>query len=337
MEPITQALAAATLARTGVSRMGRGAAWIVIAAGVAPDLDLLSSLGGADAYFRFHRTLLHSCVGAIGLAALIAVSATLTGRRMAKTAGALSFPRAFALSLMGVAMHIGLDLCDSSGVQVLWPFRVRWFAWNFSPKLELIAAGLLAITLLLPALLAMVSEEIGEREKDRPGARRWAIAALAVLGLYMTGRAALHRRAGDLLMSRSYHGATPLRADAFPALSPLEWRGVVATDNALVEIDVPMGAAAAFDPDRGVAHFKPEDSRPLDAAQSSRTARRFLTYARFPLARIEPEENGTRVEIRDLRFADDDKDRDNFIAVIDIDRGDRVLGEQIIYARDRRR
>src|ERR1700722_12150818 len=212
MEPITQALGAAALARTGLNRLGREATWIVVVSGVAPDLDWLSYFGGAAAYFQFHRTLLHSFVGAAILAFLIAVVATWVAHR-SKMGRALPFLHAFGLSLLGSALHIGLDLCDSSGVQLLWPLRSRWFAWNFSAKLDLIIAGMLLLALLVPGLLSMVSEEIGERKRNRPGQQRWAIAALAVLVLYMAGRAALHSRATDLLMSRSYRGATPIRAD----------------------------------------------------------------------------------------------------------------------------
>ena len=41
---------------------------LVLAAGVAPDLDALTVLGGHDCYFAWHRTLLHHGLAAAGFA-----------------------------------------------------------------------------------------------------------------------------------------------------------------------------------------------------------------------------------------------------------------------------
>src|SRR5579862_358155 len=76
MEPATQALAAITLSRAGLNKLSPRATLILLAATLAPDLDLLSIVGGAGTYLRCHRALLHSYIGGFILA--LALAAILT-------------------------------------------------------------------------------------------------------------------------------------------------------------------------------------------------------------------------------------------------------------------
>src|SRR5208283_40525 len=104
----------------------------------------------------------------------------------------------------------------------------------------------------------------------------------------------------DLLLSSEYHGREPLAAGAFPSLTnPLDWRGVVSTDNTMEEVAVPLGPRADFNPDRSLTHYKPEESPALDVAQKTPAVQRFLKYAEFPLASLVRREDGYRFELRD--------------------------------------
>ncbi|HXW17673.1 MAG TPA: metal-dependent hydrolase [Candidatus Acidoferrales bacterium] len=335
MEPVTQVLASAALSRAGLSRTSRLAPLVLLATALAPDVDLLSSLGGPDAYLRYHRTLFHSIAGGAVLAAAIAFGAYIFDRgiRRVRTEGRpLSFGRAYALALIGVAFHIILDLLNSGGVQLLWPFHEKWFAWSVASDLDLWILTLLAAALVLPELFGLVSEEIGERKRKNPARQRWAIAALALFSIYAIVRVVLHSRAVDALNSRTYRGNIPLSAGAFPnSVSPIDWRGVIATDNALIELDVPLGASGRFDPESGIFHFKPEPSPALDAARRTAIARRFLAYARFPLASIEPREDSFHFELRDLRLPADSTSHENLIAVVDLDSRLSVLREELRF------
>ncbi len=84
--------------------------------------------------------------------------------------------------------------------------------------------------------------------------------------------------------------------------NPLMWSGVVETDNALVTLEVPLGPLAIFDPDLGEVYFKPEQSLALTNAVKSDVGIEFLSYARFPLAHVEPNGPGWQVRLRDMRF-----------------------------------
>ncbi len=340
MDPVTQTLASVALSRAAFARMTRLATPILIATALAPDLDLLSSFAGADAYLRFHRTLLHSLPGALVLASAIAAGACFADRHLERSTSSqpLGFVSAFVISLAGLAFHDILDLANSGGVQIFWPFHSKWYAWNLIANLDPWILAVLLAGLLLPELFRLVSEEIGERKKKRPVRQRWAIGALALVAAYAIARSALHSRAVDLLQSRSYRGGIPIAAGAFPtSISPFDWRGVVATDNVLVEIEVPLGPGSDFDSEKGLTHYKPDPTAALSAAQQSAVAVRFLTYAKFPLATIQQEADGGHFELRDLRFPSDSTGNDNLVAVVDLDAQLHITRQEIRFARSKTR
>jgi len=338
MDVVTQALASVTLSRAAFARTTRFATPILLATAIAPDLDLLSSFAGADAYLRFHRTLLHSILGAVILAAAVTALACFADRRFQGSTPAkpLRLGRAFGICLLGVAFHDVLDLVDSGGVQLFWPFHSKWYAWNLTVNLDPWILAVFVAGLLLHELFKLVSEEIGENKKRQSGRKRWAIAALTIVALYIVARGALHAQAVDLLESRSYRGAIPIAAGAFPtSMSPFEWRGVVATDNALTELDVPLGPKANFNSEGGVIHYKPDPTPALSVAQKSAAATRFLAYAKFPLAALQPGLDGTHFEFRDLRFPAGSASDDNLVALVVVDRNLHIVREEIRFARSK--
>lgn len=81
---------------------------LVLAAGVAPDLDALSILAGHDCYFAWHRTLLHHGLAAAGFALLASACA----RQRLRTG---------LLALAATHLHFLCDLVGSAG-----PDGFRW-------------------------------------------------------------------------------------------------------------------------------------------------------------------------------------------------------------------
>jgi hypothetical protein len=118
-------------------------------------------------------------------------------------------------------------------------------------------------------------------------------------------------------------------------MSPFEWRGVVATDNALTELDVPLGPKANFNSEGGVIHYKPDPTPALSVAQKSAAATRFLAYAKFPLAALQPGLDGTHFEFRDLRFPAGSASDDNLVALVVVDRNLHIVREEIRFARSK--
>ena len=336
MEPVTHALASLLLARAGQKQLPRCGAAMLVVSGVASDLDYLSYFGGASAFLRVHRTLLHSIVGSAVLALIVAgLFYLLDHKRPQKASGSppspLPFLPALAVCVVGGAAHVLLDLASGIGVRLLWPFRQGWIAWDVAANLDPWILLILALGIFLPELFRLVSEEIGER-KTGPRGQGAAVIALLLLLLYLGTRTDLHSRAIDLLNSREYHGTPPLAVGAFPvSLSPFLWRGIISTDNTIQEAEISLAPGSQFDPDQTVTHYKPQASAAVDAAQNMETAKRFLAYARFPLATLEQSDSGYRLSMHDMRFASNDASPDNIIAIVRLDPSLRAISQVLLY------
>jgi inner membrane protein len=314
MEPVTHALTSIALGRAGLNKVTHMATPMLIVSGLAADVDWVTRLGGASAFLHGHRTATHSLLGTVFLIAGVAAAFALAGRKYPKFAVGI-LPALF-ICAVGAGVHLLLDLLNGYGVKLMWPFSAKWYAWDIADSVDAWIIFFLLAGLLLPELFRLVLEEIGSKPRQR-GRQRGAIVGLSLVTLFIAGRAVAHERALALLDSREYRGQVPLVVAAFPRSStPLVWSGVVETDNALVNANVPLGPGTVFDPDLADVHFKPEESPALQNAVKSATAIEFLSHARFPLANVEPERDGYQVRLRDMRFASELPGRRGIIAVI---------------------
>jgi inner membrane protein len=265
--------------------------------------------------------------GTVVISAGVAAVSWVVGRKFSKfSIGVLS---ALVISAIGAGMHLFLDLLNGYGVKLLWPFSQKWYAWDLAYAVDSWILFFLLAGLLIPELFRLVHEEIGSKPK-RHGRQRGAIAGLALAALVMGGRAFAHGRAIALLDSREYRGQTPLVVAAFPRPSnPFLWSGVAETDNAVINLEVPLGLGRAFDPDLAEVHFKPQPSLALKNAVASPAAVEFLNFARFPLASVQPEGDGFQVRLRDMRFASELAGRRGMIAVIHENAQNLVISDRI--------
>jgi membrane-bound metal-dependent hydrolase YbcI (DUF457 family) len=334
VEPFTHAFTSLALAQAGRRRLPRFGTAMLIVSGLAPDLDYASYLGGPEAFLRFHRTALHSIAGAAVTAGAVAAAFRVLDRRMppkknvqVKTVAPPTFGAAFATCAVGVTSNVLLDLASGVGVQLLWPFHGHWSAWDLVTNFDLWILILLILGLLLPLLLRLVNEEVGDRRRGRGSSVAGVVTLILVAG-YLGMLANLHSRAIDLLLAHEYHGRVALTAGAFPESSaPFDWYGVVVTDNTMEEVEVPLGPGQEFDPNHSVTRYKPDESPALDAGERTAAAERFLAYARFPFATVRPLEGDYRVEILDLRFPPDDTEPANIFVRVDLS-GDLQIRRQ---------
>jgi inner membrane protein len=339
VEPATHGLTSLALARATQIRLPRFGTAILVVSGLAADLDYLSYFAGPGAFLRFHRAVLHSLPGSAVFVSVIAAVFCWVDRKFPakKTRSLLSFKAALSFAFLGASVHLLLDFSSGEGVQLFWPFRVGYFARNLTTNFDPWILFLLLPGLLLPALFRLVSEEIGGG-KGTEGLRRGAWITLLLLLAYLGSRVILHWRAVDLLYSREYHGRAPIFAGAFPQpSSPFNWRGVVFTDSTIEQINYSLAPGAHFDPDRSETLFKPQDSPALELGEQTATAKRFLNFARFPLASVYPLENGTRFELRDLQFAADDTSPSHILVRVDFDEKFHVKREEFLFASSRKR
>ena len=282
MDPLTHALASYTLKRAAFPRLPRAATIAMLLAGTIADIDLLSGKFGPSAFLTLYRTCFHSLLAALLLSMLVTFPLLL--RKRAPTEKQIPPLPIFLAALSAAILHLLMDLCQSTGVQLFWPFSPRRFALDWLPALDLWIMGILIAGLLLPMLGRLVTEEIGAKSKG-PRGKVGASLSLAIVMLYVVLRFVLHGNAIAALESRNYRGESARKSAAFAeSSSPFRWHGIVETASALHDVEIEVGPAASFDPDAAVTSYKPESSPALDATRDTALARRFLQVARFPKA-----------------------------------------------------
>jgi len=329
MDPLTHALASYSIQRAAFPRTSRSATIAIVLAGVVADVDLLSSYLGPSAYLAFHRTYFHSVLAALAFALLATLPFSLLKPKGPETK--IPHPAIFSAALVTSLCHLVLDTCQTDGVELLWPLSPRRVVMDWLAPLDLWVLGILLAGILLPLLSGLVTEEIGARRKG-PRGRLGASLALAALILYLLVRSVFHGDAIAALQSRIYRGELPHKVAAFAeSSSPFRWHGIVETERALHDVEVPVGPGSEFDPSSAVTSYKPGPSPVLNAARSSTVAQRFLAVARFPKAAVEQTSGGFHVILRAFPYSRDSSPSLRVQALIDTNPSGKILSEELAW------
>jgi membrane-bound metal-dependent hydrolase YbcI (DUF457 family) len=329
MDLLTHALASYTLKRAAFPRAPRATAIVMLLSGTLADLDYLSKFAGPSAFLTFHRTYFHSFFAAVLLGALVTLPFLL--RKPAAPDKRNPPSLIFTAALSAAILHLLLDLCQSSGLELLWPISSHRFTLDWLPPLDLWIFGILLAGILLPTLGRLVTDEIGAKSKGPQGKLAAALALAAVI-LYLGMRFVLHNSALATLESRTYRGESPRKAAAFSeSNSPFPWHGIVETERALHDMELEVGPAASFDPDSAITSYKPEPSPALDAARDTPIARRFLQSARFPKATVEKTPDSFRVLLRDFPCSLDSSSGPRIHVLIITDLSGKVLSQELAW------
>ena len=330
MDNITHSLAGIMLARAGLDRHTPRAAWILLLAANAPDIDVVTAFGGSLNYLHYHRHLTHSLVALPVLPLLCVLVVRLVSRKPVNWVGG------YSIALIGVASHLLLDLTNVYGVRLLLPFSAIWLRLDITGVIDFWIWGALLVALFAPMLSRLVNSEIGATGPARGGPRRgFAIFAISFIVLYDGTRYVMHARAIETLESRIYSGAAPRRVAAFPTANILNWRGLVETGDAFSFEDVNL--LGEFDP-TGRPFYKPEPSPALEAARRDPVFQEYLQFAQFPYWQLTPAddpEGATRVEAMDLRFGD--AQSPGFVCTAIVDAHQRVVRAWFQFGRVRAR
>jgi len=359
MDNVTHTLFALTLARTPLGRVGRGSTAALVLASNAPDIDVAATLGGSASYLAWHRGPTHGLLGIVGLGLLtsmlvwcgrrtldsmrprperrpLGIAAKANGDNgsipeedVPPTTHDAPFAMLVAISMIGVLLHVLMDLATSYGTRLLSPFDWHWFAADWLPIIDIY---------LLIALAAGLA--FGRMSPD---ARRHnvAIALVLMVGNYALRGAAHHRAL--TLAPRLFGPTLPLPCDPQPPsgalldswprgalsiptngrrclvemaavptfLSPFRWRVIAHLSNAYEIHDVDLldhrfrTVAAPSEALWRLALRFPNQWTPAVAdAARTRTAQIFLGFSRFPDARTSVDATGvTTVLWSDMRFA----------------------------------
>jgi membrane-bound metal-dependent hydrolase YbcI (DUF457 family) len=329
VDNVTHTLFAATLARTPLARAGRGSTAALLLASNAPDIDIVAAASGGLNYLEWHRGPTHGPLGIIGLglgtAALVWVGARLVDRWRG-TSETLQVGRLAGISIVGVFLHVLMDLPTSYGSRLLSPFDWHWYAIDLMPIIDIylltiLAAGLWARRPLRGPSLAATR---GASLSGSP------IIALTLMALYYGLRMAAHREAlaaapvvfGPALPPRCewsvpqhplvdrwpIHGAAAggggpclMEIVALPSFtSPFRWRLLAQLSGRYEsrEIDL-FGREGGEDPAAVPNHW----TAPVLQAARSHTAQEFLGFSRFPAAQAHTGNDGSAIVTwTDMRF-----------------------------------
>ncbi len=334
-----------TLARTPLSRAGRGTTVALLLASNAPDIDIVATAGGPTNYLAWHRGLTHGPLGIVGLgvvsAGLVWFGRRYLDRRNAgdgSTRGATraatgdaSFAMLVAVSMIGVLLHVLMDLPTSYGIRLLAPFSWRWFAVDWMPIVDIY---------LLIALVAGLA--FGQRSPD--ARRRNAVIVLLLMAVNYGIRGVSHHQVLQAL-PRVFGPTLPQRCDpsfassdvidswprptpaaprvsprrclvdvaAMPSFtSPFRWRVIVQVSNGYETRDIDLldprlkadSAVASEAPWRTTTRYPNVWTPAAERAATTRLGQIFLGFSRFPAARSLTDESGvTTVRFIDMRFA----------------------------------
>jgi inner membrane protein len=297
------------MGRAGLNRKTALATLTLTLAAEAPDLDVLGRVRGPAFGFAHHRGFTHSFLGIVLMAAVVVGFVYLVWRLRGRKLNNPDLPPRWGLlffyaCLAGLS-HILLDFTNNYGVRPFWPFSEKWYSWDIVFIFEPVMFGFLLLGLIVPSFFSLIDNEIGARQRG-PRGRLAATLALIAVALMWGVRDFEHRRAVDALAARTYNGADPIRASAYPTMvTPFRWYGVVETPAffALTPVD---SLSPEVDPEGKIEiRYKPEETPITLAAKRSYLGRVYLDWAQYPLTEtetIEAPEPGYIVHFQDLRF-----------------------------------
>lgn len=282
----------------------------LVLAAEAPDVDIVSITGGSVSYFQHHRGFTHTLLGAPFVAALVLAIVYGIYRFVQARGGGTKVPVNFKLlylyALFSCVLHIVLDFTNSYGVRPFAPFNPRWYSWDIVSLIDPIILGALFLGLVTPALLGLVTEEVGAKKQPFRG-RGGAVFALVCLIAVIFARDQGHRRALSAMQSVTYRGADALRMSAFAprmTVNPFAWNGVVETRDffGVMTVDALSGEVDAQN--NMLVRYKPEETPASLAAKQSRLGHVFLDWAQYPIVESEhlSGDAGYQVQFVDLRF-----------------------------------
>lgn len=322
MDSLTHLLVGGSLAQAGVRKRWPSVA-LLAAASLAPDAEQILRPFSASLYARMYHGPLHSLLGVIGLAAILAL---LYSRLFEPSVPGIS-PSAMVLALAGCGSHLFLDIFQGYGPQLLWPFTTRRYGLPLMAQYDLAVLALVGLAIVGPALLSAVNREVGAKPVNNAPAAR--IALLLVVAL-LPARAVFRSRA-----YAAAHGAPltegPESVAVFPsALVPWHWNAVEDTSIAYLvyEMDGWGGERLPY----LVRLPKPLRNNLLVAARDTPAGRAFLDLAFYPFYSLEEGRRaGVQVRIRDLAFYTPGGSNRPYSMEIEITSTMKILSEQAVF------
>lgn len=296
MDNLCHTLAGAAIAQAGPFRRTPLATATVMIGANLPDVDAFAYVFGSDLdALAFRRGWTH---GVLAMAVLPVVLAGgmlafdgLARRRLRPERPAGRWGPLLVLSALGVLSHPMLDFLNTYGVRFLAPFSWEWF---YGDGLFIIDPWVW-LALSAGVLLSLRRARRGSSNPERPARVALLVAAAYAVSMMLSGVV------GRLAAARSVPGSErrmvgPVWLNPFRRQLLLDfgneyrYGSVEFLPRPAVEVargGVPKGATDPF----------------AQAAAGTEQGRKFLSWARFPVFRVEREaDGGARVELQDARY-----------------------------------
>ncbi len=130
MDNATHTLVGLIAAKAGLERLSPYATAVCIVAANAPDVDVVTRLGGPWFALQHHRGITHSIIGVLALSLLIPLIcffAEKLGARLRHTQSRIRLRGLMLAALLACATHPLLDWLNSYGVRPFLPWTDRWY------------------------------------------------------------------------------------------------------------------------------------------------------------------------------------------------------------------
>jgi len=296
VDNLCHTLVGAALGEAGLKRRTRfGNAVLMIAANL-PDVDVLVFATSIPAV-SFRRGWTHGIAAQLVLPLLLTAATVAVDRLRplkdedlsVEPPPRLSVPWVLLLSFIGVYSHVFLDYLNNYGVRLLAPLDWRWFYGD-------------AVFIVDPWLwLSLGAGTWLSWRRGDPAPARGALAFASAYTIVML----LSANAARDEVIRSWEdarGAAPRALMVGPRLFTPFSRDVIVDAGDHYEIGTFSwsGPSLTFGTERIPKNDAPAAAR---AARATPLVRAFLTWSRFPFWTLEPDSEGTRVTVGDMRFA----------------------------------
>jgi inner membrane protein len=289
MDNVCHTLLGAACARAGFVGKTRFAAVTSMIAANLPDLDVLVFAVDVPSV-AFRRGWTHGVLAQAALPALLAWAVLVIGRSTRRDAAANAPPTALkpllVLSYLGVLSHVFLDYLNNYGVRLLMPFSDRWFYGD-------------ALFIIDPWLWVVFGAAALAGRHGSVRSARFGLLVAAVYILCMIGSARAARSMVLDAWQRDFGTPQELMVGPVPVTPFRKALIIDAGDHYRTGAFTWSPRLIAFSDTRTAKN----DTDP--AAQAARADPRvsgILTWSRFPFWTIEPESDGRRVTVRDMRF-----------------------------------
>ena len=341
MDPLTHTLVGASLAQTRFGRIRLGTATCVIGANL-PDIDAATYFLGGDLALGFRRGWTHGVLAMAVLPPLLAwVMHQVDRVRCRRTPVAKPVPvgQLVGLSYVAVLSHSALDWLNTYGIRLLMPFDERWFYGDalfiVDPWIWLLLGAIVILAHSESRLratgwiaLGVVATILVTAVPGVPVALRvlWCVGVALVAGLRVWGglQPRLQQAATISLVLAGLYVASMVGSSRLARLEVMQWaqdRGfepnrimvspmpadpfrrdvVVADDLHYHRLTFDWLATECVEP-RGGGTAIGNDHPAAAAALAAPDLRGFATWTRFPSFSVEPQDDGYRVTISDIRF-----------------------------------